>query len=202
MKQNVLFVNCYRKEAEAPLDGYLSWLREGTALAGCEAEVAVVDDRELPGRGDWSAVVISGSQKMVAAGEVEGRLIDFIRACPCPLMGVCYGHQVLAHALGGLVKKDAQRHAGDEVIRIAQAHRLFHGFPTSFTMRESHEEVVAHDAALDRSFELLAVNDAGLVEAIAHRSLPLCGVQFHPERSGALGVKLWANFLGMIRQAT
>jgi GMP synthase-like glutamine amidotransferase len=199
MRHRLLFVNCYRKESEAPLARYLAWLREGAALAGDEAEVDVADDRDLQARAGWSAVVISGSQKMVGDGEVEAGLAAFIRACRRPLLGVCYGHQVLAHAFGGLVKRDAQKHAGDEVVRVVRPHSLFGGLPPSLTVSESHEEVVARDAALGQSFELLAESGAGLVEAIAHRSLPLFGVQFHPERSGAPGVKLLANFLGVAR---
>jgi imidazoleglycerol phosphate synthase glutamine amidotransferase subunit HisH len=69
-------------------------------------------------------------------------------------------------------------------------------------MHESHEEIVVRDDLLERDFCVLAESGAGLVEAIAHRRSPLYGVQFHPERSGELGVKLLVNFLNMIRNQT
>jgi anthranilate synthase component 2 len=65
-------------------------------------------------------------------------------------------------------------------------------------MRESHEEIVVRDNALERNFSILAESGGGLVEAIAHRDLPLYGVQFHPEKSGELGIKLLMNFLKML----
>ena len=112
-----------------------------------------------------------------------------------PLLGVCYGHQALAAAFGAWVRRDLASHLGEETVRIAAGGGIFSGFPASFPMHESHEEIVVRDPALKRNFALLAESGSGLVEAIAHRERPLFGVQFHPERSGELGVRLLANFL-------
>ncbi len=147
---------------------------------------------------DPGAVVVSGSQKMVAAGEVEVGLLEFLRNNRRPLLGVCYGHQALASAFGCQVKKDAKKHLGEEEIFLKKTGRLFSGFPEKFKMRESHEEIVVRDEVLEAHFLVPARNAAGRVEAIVHREHPLCGVQFHPEKSGEWGIKLLANFLKMI----
>jgi len=51
---------------------------------------------------------------------------------------------------------------------------------------------------LAANFHILAANASGQVEAIAHQDYPFYGVQFHPEKSGEMGVKLLANFLKLI----
>ena len=135
---------------------------------------------------------------MVAAGEVEPALLDLIRRSRRPLLGVCYGHQVLAAAFGARVIKDEVKHLGDEDIRVAAGHELFASLPAVFGMRESHEESVARDQDLDKNFMVLAESGPGRVEVIVHREQPFFGVQFHPEKSGEAGVKLLGNFLKQI----
>jgi GMP synthase-like glutamine amidotransferase len=129
---------------------------------------------------------------------MEADLLEFLITNRRPLLGVCYGHQVLARAFGGLVKKDKQTHLGDEEIFLKQPNRLFWDFPQVFKMAESHEEIVVNDLALAANFYILAENVAGQVEAVAHQDFPFYGVQFHPEKSGEMGVKLLVNFLKMI----
>jgi anthranilate/para-aminobenzoate synthase component II len=199
MKRNILLVNCYREQAGEKIKGYLDWLAAAASAAGMELGIAAAADRDgmEPGR-EADAVVVSGSQKMVGDGEAEPGLLGFLAGCRRPLLGVCYGHQALAAAFGCRVQRDARPHLGDEEVLVKRAAGLFSGFPPAFTMRESHEEIVARDAALEKNFRVLASGGGGLVEAIAHREYPLFGVQFHPEKSGELGVRLLVNFLNMI----
>lgn len=199
MERDILLVNCYRERAAEKIAGYREWL--GKAAAACRVAIAV---REVPSGNAWpdprdfAAVILSGSQKMVGGGEVEPSLLEFLAANRRPLLGVCYGHQALAAAFGACVRRDAASHLGEETVRVSAGGGIFAGFPPSFPMHESHEEIVVRDPALERNFSLLAESGAGLVEAIAHKNWPLFGVQFHPERSGELGVKLLVNFLNLI----
>jgi GMP synthase-like glutamine amidotransferase len=199
MKKTVLLINCYREKAEEKIESYQGWLKAGAAAAGLELDVRDVNERDvLPAAGEFSALVVSGSQKMVGSNEAEAGLLEFLERCRRPLLGICYGHQALARALGCLVKKDGQKHLGDEDVFLKKADPLFAGFPPVFKMRQSHEEIVVRDPALEGNFHVLAHNASGRVEAIVHRQQPLYGVQFHPEKSGELGVRLLANLLKKI----
>jgi len=199
MRKKLLLVNCYREKADEKIGSYRIWLKAGASAAGMELGVHEVNDRDVfPAAGEFSALVISGSQKMVGDNEAEPGLLEFLKGCRRPLLGICYGHQVLARAFGCLVRKDGQKHLGDEEISLMKVNPLFAAFPAVFRMRESHEEIVVRDPALEGSFHVLALNASGRVEAIRHRELPLYGVQFHPEKSGEPGVKLLVNFLKSI----
>jgi GMP synthase-like glutamine amidotransferase len=201
MKKKVLLINCYREKADEKIEGYHGWLKAGAAAAGLELAVNdVVDHGAFPDAGEFSALVVSGSQKMVGNNEAEPGLLEFLKSVRRPLLGICYGHQVLARAFGCLVKKDGHKHLGDEEIFLKKAAGLFSGFTPIFKMRESHEEIVVRDPALEGNFLVLAQNASGRVEAIVHRELPLYGVQFHPEKSGEPGIKLLVNFLQLIKK--
>jgi GMP synthase-like glutamine amidotransferase len=199
MKKKLLLINCYREKAEEKIKGYHAWLNAGAAAAGIELAICDAADRQpLPDAKEFSALIVSGSQKMVGVNEVETGLLDFLKKNRRPLLGICYGHQILARAFGCLVIKDGQKHLGDEEIFLKKAAGLFSAFPPVFKMRESHEEIVVRDQALEKIFLLLAENTSGLAEAIVHRDYPLYGVQFHPEKSGEFGIQLLVNFLNML----
>ncbi|HUU04820.1 MAG TPA: gamma-glutamyl-gamma-aminobutyrate hydrolase family protein [Patescibacteria group bacterium] len=200
MKQNILLINCYREAADSKIAGYREWLKAGAVAAGVELTVReAADGQALPGSGEFSGVIVSGSQKMVGAGEAEPGLLAFLSENRRPLLGICYGHQVLAAAFGCQVKKDGRKHLGDEEIFIKKAQGLFSAFPPVFTMRQSHAEIVVRDQALEKNFLVPALNGSGRVESIAHREHPLHGVQFHPEKSGQAGIQLLVNFLNMMK---
>jgi len=200
MKKNILLVNCYRERAEEKIVGYREWLQAGAAAAGLELAVqTAADNGVLPAADEFDAVIVSGSQKMAGDGETEPGLLAFITGGQRLLLGVCYGHQALAAAFGSLVKKDGEKHLGEEEIFLNKTDALFAGFPPHFKMAESHEEIVVRDNDLERSFMVLAESRQGLVEAIRHRDHPLYGVQFHPEKSGELGIRLLANFFQLVR---
>jgi len=200
MKRNILLINCYREEAEMKIAGYREWLKAGAAAAVLELDVRDVNERDvLSDAGEFSALVVSGSQKMVGNREAEPGLLEFLSKNRRPLLGICYGHQVLARAFGCLVKKDGRKHLGEEEIFIKKAQGLFSAFLPVFKMRQSHEEIVVRDSVLEGNFHVLAHNASGRVEAIVHREYPLYGVQFHPEKSGEFGVKLLVNFLNILK---
>ncbi|MDR2244878.1 MAG: aminodeoxychorismate/anthranilate synthase component II [Burkholderiales bacterium] len=111
-----------------------------------------------------------------------GCVIELIQkaAGQIPLFGVCLGHQAIAEAFGGTVgaakaivhgKKSRLKHCG---------HPLFSGLSETFDAGRYHSLAVQR---LPEAFDAIATDaeDDSLVMALAHRSLPIYGVQFHPE---------------------
>jgi GMP synthase-like glutamine amidotransferase len=199
MKIDILLVNCYQRAVAGKMDSYVEAVRQAAQGLALAPEFTQVADGDLPrtsGAGsDCGCVIVSGSHKMVGTGEITPELIDFLRRNRRPLLGICYGHQVLARAFGAGVIRDRAEHRGRERIFRRGASKLFAGFPAAFPMSESHREIVSRDDRLSSRFVVLAETGEGAVEAIRHRRFPLFGVQFHPERSGDAGVRLIANFL-------
>ncbi len=97
-----------------------------------------------------------------------------------PLMGVCLGHQTIGQAFGGrVVRADRIMHGKTDAIH----HRgtgLFRGLPSPFTATRYHSLMVARQG-LPEALEITAEAEDGTIMGLAHRDLPIHGVQFHPE---------------------
>jgi anthranilate synthase/aminodeoxychorismate synthase-like glutamine amidotransferase len=112
-----------------------------------------------------------------------------------PILGVCLGHQAIGQAFGGKVVRATQVMHG-KVSRIRHDGRgVFAGVPNEFVATRYHSLVVER-ASLPECVEVSAESEDGEIMGLRHRSLPVEGVQFHPE---ALltehGHKMLENFL-------
>jgi anthranilate synthase/aminodeoxychorismate synthase-like glutamine amidotransferase len=112
-----------------------------------------------------------------------------------PILGVCLGHQAIGQAFGGKVVRARQVMHG-KVSRIRHSGAgVFSGIPDNFVATRYHSLVVQRES-VPECLEVTAESQDGEIMGLAHRSLPVEGVQFHPE---ALltehGHKLLRNFL-------
>jgi len=127
-------------------------------------------------------VALSGSPDMMSEPRTQAKYkaeIEAIRDSSVPILGVCFGHQMMAHAFGSEVVKDGN-HVLDMVkTRVLVDDPLFHGLPRALTLLESRWEVVK---SLPVGFRLIASSDTSKIATMKHESRPLYGVQFHPER--------------------
>jgi anthranilate synthase/aminodeoxychorismate synthase-like glutamine amidotransferase len=130
-----------------------------------------------------------------------GICLDLITAAAgkVPILGVCLGHQALGQALGGnVVRAPVPMHG--------KVSRIFHGgtdlledLPSPFSATRYHSLIVDR-ASLPSVLVPTAWTEDGLLMAMRHRSLPLFGVQFHPESIASQhGHELLANFLRLAR---
>ncbi len=126
-----------------------------------------------------------------------GICLDLIKAVAgkIPVLGVCLGHQAIGQAFGGkVVRAPVPMHG--KLSRVT--HRstgVFLDLPREFTATRYHSLIVARDSVPD-SLEITAESDDGLIMGLAHRKLPVHGVQFHPESiASEHGHKLLGNFL-------
>jgi GMP synthase (glutamine-hydrolysing) len=109
-----------------------------------------------------------------------------------PVLGICYGMQLMCHAMGGKVVGSNHREYGRATLRVTDANALFRGYPTESTVWMSHGDQVQATAG----FVPLAETDTCPVAAVKHTSKPVLGLQFHPEVSHTPhGGQILANFL-------
>jgi GMP synthase (glutamine-hydrolysing) len=110
-----------------------------------------------------------------------------------PVLGVCYGMQLLAHDLGGRVTPSNTREYGLAHIAQAMDSSLFHELPSELDVWMSHGDHVEVPPA---GFEVLAQSNNGLLAAIGNAKRGLYGVQFHPEVAHTpQGMDLLRNFV-------
>ena len=124
-------------------------------------------------------------------------VIENAASLKCPILGVCLGHQGLAHYLGGQVGRAPQIvHGKMSTITVSVAEPLFEGVSTSFQAMRYHSLVV-EDKGLPSCLTVTARDaDTQLIMAMQHETLPLYGVQFHPESIGTpQGRTIIKNFL-------
>lgn len=154
-----------------------------------------------------SHIILSGQShpwEMYAPHSLAG-VYDAIRNPPCPVLGVCGGHQQMALALGapvGLMERvepgegyvGAKRERGFLPIE-SDGQGLFKGLPSEVTVWHSHCDEVKE---LPAGFRRTAFNYTCAIQAMQHESKPLFGVQFHPELFDSehpLGRQVIENFL-------
>jgi anthranilate synthase/aminodeoxychorismate synthase-like glutamine amidotransferase len=113
-----------------------------------------------------------------------------------PVLGVCLGHQSIGQAFGGTVARaKAQMHGKTSEIRH-DGRGVFAGLSNPFTATRYHSLVVLPHT-VPPALEVTAWAEDGEIMGLRHRSLPIEGVQFHPESILTLeGKRLLGNFLG------
>ena len=113
-----------------------------------------------------------------------------------PVLGICYGMQLACEALGGRVESAPAREYGRAHCRLVSDDELFAGVPEDLQVWMSHGDQVSQVSA---DFQPLAATDTCPFAAVKHRSLPIYGLQFHPEVTHTpLGQQILGNFLKAI----
>jgi anthranilate synthase/aminodeoxychorismate synthase-like glutamine amidotransferase len=155
-----------------------------------EAVLALQPDAIVisPGPGTPAQAGISVPLVRAAAGRV-------------PLLGVCLGHQAIGEAFGGNVVRAERLMHGKTTLVAHKGHPLFQGIPSPVEVMRYHSLVVS-PSELPAELETVAWSSdrspGEEIMALAHRSVPVYGVQFHPESIATMhGKLLLANFLSL-----
>lgn len=173
-------------EIAAAHGDFEDWIIERLQRAGLQTVVCAVHrGQRLPDSDSCSGVVITGSHAMVSDREPwSERTAAWLRAMlprPIPVLGICYGHQLLAHALGGEVAHHARgAETGTVEVRLtdeARSDPLARHLPASFAAHASHWQTVVR---LPADAIVLARN-AHEPHHIVRFGALAWGVQFHPE---------------------
>lgn len=140
---------------------------------------------------DSHSIVLSGRrQNNSAMNAANSKLVRYCLAKKKPLLGICYGAEILAITLGGTIKKMAESRHGIHEIDVTQDNPLCKGKVQAF---ESHSYKIA---TLDPSFIVLASSQACQFEIFRYGSENIFGTQFHPEMSDD-GKNLLKNFVSI-----
>lgn len=165
---------------------------------GVYCEVWPCNDKRLAGavvRGESPAagLILSGGPSSVhvdGAPALEGGLLDL----QVPILGICYGMQLIGQAFGATVARGHVGEYGRTSLHIESATALFALEPArdALTVWMSHGDAV-HE--VPEGFVALARSENGILAAMAHQTRPLWGVQFHPEVAHTeLGAEMLRNF--------
>jgi GMP synthase (glutamine-hydrolysing) len=160
-------VYCEIHAAGMPVDAVRAWEPDGIVLSGGPASVLDPGSPDLdPGIADLGV----------------------------PVLGICYGLQILAHRLGGLVEKADDREYGRARLKLERDDPLFEGLPggAERVVWMSHGDRVLR---LPPGFEVLGTSENSPFAAVRHRERPIWALQFHPEVSHTEGgAAMLANF--------
>ena len=127
--------------------------------------------------------------------------IEAFAAAGVPVLGVCLGHQSIGQVYGGVVIR-ARSIMHGKVSTIAHDGRgLFEGLPQDFEATRYHSLVI-EESSIPDALEITARTPDGEIMGVRHRTLPIEGVQFHPESiMTGEGKRLLGNFLAACRRA-
>ncbi|MFF0532241.1 aminodeoxychorismate/anthranilate synthase component II [Nocardia amikacinitolerans] len=165
-------------------DSFVFNLVQYLGQLGAEAEVWRNDDPQLA---DVDAVAADYDGILISPGpgtpDRAGASIDLVHACArnsTPLLGVCLGHQAIGEAFGATVTRAPELLHGKTSSVFHVGAGVLAGLPDPFTATRYHSLTVLEDT-LPEDIEVLGRTESGIVMAMRHRTLPIHGVQFHPE---------------------
>lgn len=120
--------------------------------------------------------ILSGGPASVY--EENAPTVDFEKLGGRPVLGICYGHQLLAWAFGGVVRRASRREYGRTELRLDNSCELFRGLPDRLMVWMSHSD---HVERPPEGFQTAGLTDSSPHAAIYHGGLRVYGIQFHPE---------------------
>jgi len=149
------------------------------------------------------AVALNPDRVLLSPGPCSpgeaGVTLDIIRAFAGrkPIFGVCLGHQAVGQYFGGKVVRASRLMHGKTSPVTHRDSDLFQGMPQGFAATRYHSLLVER-ASFPAELEVTAETAEGEVMGLRHRTLPIWGVQFHPESIATTGgERILQNFLGL-----
>jgi para-aminobenzoate synthetase component 2 len=189
MSARVLVVDNY--------DSFVYTIADYLVQLGATCEVRRNDEVSTDEAAGYDGVLLSPGP---GTPQEAGVCMDMVVACGSrsqPLLGVCLGHQALGAVYGGVVSRAPELLHGKTSQVEHSGAGVLAGLPSPFTATRYHSLAVEADT-VPAELEVTAHTASGIVMALRHRSLPLEGVQFHPESVLTQGGhRLLANWLAV-----
>lgn len=171
---------------------------------GIYAEVIDGQAEHPPADFNFHGIILSGGPDSVT--EVGSRTLPgWVTQSQKPVLGICYGMQLLTESSGGKVAAASKREYGQATLKIDPASvpdrikPLVKDLPSSQTVWMSHGDTVQ---GIESSFSTFGLTNSDVIAAVAHKTLPYIGLQFHPEvHHSEHGDKILENFARHICEA-
>ena len=161
-------------------DSFVYNLVQYLGQLGAEVEIVRNDEISVERAQEFDGVLISPGPGTPEAAGISIELIRYCAEHQIPLFGVCLGHQAIGVAFGATVDRAPELLHGKVSQVTHNGHGLMTGIPSPFTATRYHSLAIVPET-LPEVLEVTGVTDTGIVMSIEHQSLPISGVQFHPE---------------------
>ena len=161
-------------------DSFVFNLVQYLGQLGAECVVKRNDEVKVSDADDFDGVLISPGPGVPEEAGISMEMIKYCAEKKIPLFGVCLGHQAIAAVFGGAVSRAPELLHG----KTSQVHHkesgVFKELPSPFTATRYHSLAVERDSVPD-VLEITGATESGIVMGLKHKTLPIEGVQFHPE---------------------
>ena len=147
---------------------------------GAECTVVRNDAVNAEDAANYDGVLISPGPGTPERAGVSIEMIKYCAEKKIPLFGVCLGHQAIGVAFGATVSRAPELLHGKTSLVHHQGQGVFEDLPSPFTATRYHSLCIEGDT-VGADLEITGTTESGIVMSIRHRSLPIEGVQFHPE---------------------
>jgi para-aminobenzoate synthetase component 2 len=147
---------------------------------GAECTVVRNDEVEASEAAKYDGVLISPGPGTPDKAGVSIAMINFCAEKSIPLFGVCLGHQAIGEAFGATVSRAPELLHGKTSQVIHNGKGVLTNLPSPFTATRYHSLAVERDT-VPAVLEITGATESGVVMSMRHTTLPIEGVQFHPE---------------------
>jgi len=161
-------------------DSFVFNLVQYLGQLGAQCTVLRNDEVSVEMANNFDGVLVSPGPGTPEAAGVSIAMVKYCAEKKIPLFGVCLGHQAIGVAFGATVSRAPELLHGKVSIVHHNGHGVLSDIPNPFTATRYHSLAIETDSISDE-LEIIGKTDSGVVMAIQHKTLPISGVQFHPE---------------------
>jgi len=161
-------------------DSFVFNLVQYLAQLGAQTTVVRNDQVEASEAAKYDGVLISPGPGTPDKAGVSIAMIRYCAENSIPLFGVCLGHQAIGEAFGATVSRAPELLHGKTSQVNHNGVGVMKNLPTPFTATRYHSLAVERET-VPEELEITSATDSGVVMSLRHRTLPIEGVQFHPE---------------------
>jgi para-aminobenzoate synthetase component 2 len=175
------------KEGQKPkilvVDNYDSFvfnLVQYLGQIGAECTVLRNDQVAVEDAKNYDGVLISPGPGTPEEAGVSIAMVKYCAEHSIPLFGVCLGHQAIGVAFGGTVSRAPELLHGKTSVVTHNNKSVLFDLPSPLTVTRYHSLAI-EPSTMPQELEVICSTDSGVVMGIQHKTLPISGVQFHPE---------------------